>query len=94
MVIQVVDQRNPISGDGLSHRLKMLKGGLSLDDPRPNDPSGVVIFGENKILLLFCPWKPEMMGGIMLKEGPWSRSFKSRIDLAFLPRLGMIVPIL
>ena len=86
VIIQIIGQRNPLSSDSQPHCLKILKGGLSPYDPCPNDPSGVVIFGENKIVFLFCPWKPEMMGGVMLKQGPRTRSLKPRRDLPFLLR--------
>jgi len=50
MVIQIVDQRNPIRGDSLPHGLKMFKGGLSFYEPGPHPPPGVAIFGEDEIV--------------------------------------------
>jgi len=70
MVIKIVSQRNPIAADRLPHRLKMLKGRLSFDHPRPHYLPRVVIFGQNQILFLLPMGNPEMIRGVMLKQRP------------------------
>jgi hypothetical protein len=84
MIIQVISQRNSIGANGYSHRLKMLKGSLLWDNPCPHQPSRVIILGENEVLLLFCPWKPQMIRGIVLKQGSRTRGLKPGIELPLL----------
>jgi hypothetical protein len=93
MVIQIVSQRNPIGGNGFSHRLKMFKGGLHSYHSCSYDPPRVVIFGEDQIMFFSCLRKPEVVGGIMLEEGPRSGCLKTGIDLPFFFRERMVVSI-
>ena len=83
-----------MGADGLSHHLKVFKGSLHLYDPRPNDPPGIVILGEDEILLFSYGGKPKMIGGIVLKQSSRPRGLKARIDLPFLLGQGMVIPIL
>jgi hypothetical protein len=66
VIVQIVGQRNPIGGNSLSNRLKMLKGALRLHEPGSHHPPGVIILGQNQVLFPPRARKPEVMRGIML----------------------------
>jgi len=72
MVIQIVGQRNPVRADRLPHGLKVFKGGLSFYEPRPHNLSGIIVFGEDELVFVCSLWKPQMIGRVMLKQGPWT----------------------
>ncbi len=69
VIIEVVSEGNAIGRKRLPHRLKMFEGGFDRHDSCTDDPSGVVVFGDDQVMPFSRLGKPEVTGRIVLEEG-------------------------
>jgi hypothetical protein len=93
VIVQVVSQREAVGDEGLPDDLKVLEGGLVANDPGPDDGSAMIILGQDEIVFGSGRGEPEMVGGVVLKEGAWAGGLEAGIDLPLFVREGMIIPL-
>ncbi len=84
MIVQVVGQRQAVSDQGLSDDLKVFEGGFVGNDPGPDEGSAMIILGEDEIMFFSGGGEPEMVGGVVLKEGAGAGGLEAGIDLPLL----------
>jgi len=82
VVIEVVRQGPTISLHGLAYHLQVGPTGLAGDQQRSDHPPGVIVLGEQQVLIAPECGQPTMAGRIVLKEDARLWHLEAHIDFA------------
>jgi hypothetical protein len=86
VIVDLISQWAAIALHRLANHLQMGPTALPRHQQRPDHPPGVIILGQEEVLLAPQRRQPTVPGGIVLEEDAGARHLKAHIDLALLSR--------